>query len=85
MNERKSQKNIVLLNTSFPYGKVETFLEEELEYYKDMNVYIFNCNKQKFSNSRIIKNHNVHLLKEDQLSSFALLLRLSIRGFHLRV
>lgn len=56
-------KHIILLDTAFPYEKVEPFLESEISYYpQNVKVYIATCLLKDDSNARKIENENVSLL-----------------------
>lgn len=53
-------KNIILIDTAFPYEKVEPFLETEIKYYSsDTNVYIANCLLKDTSSIRDCNNAKV--------------------------
>jgi glycosyltransferase involved in cell wall biosynthesis len=69
MMDKKSNRILVVLSNAFPYGKGESFLEEEIRYYKNFDhIYIAPLNVNDFSQKRAINNPNVTLLKLSEKS-----------------
>ena len=63
-SEKEKGKHIlVVLSNTFPYEKGESFLEEEIRYYRDFDqIYITPLNVNDFSQKRAISNPSITLL-----------------------
>ncbi|HEX3038035.1 MAG TPA: glycosyltransferase [Oscillospiraceae bacterium] len=74
--DKKSNRILVVLSNAFPYGKGESFLEEEVHYYKNFDqIYMVPLNVSDFSQKRVMNNPNVTLLQlnDKSLSKMQLL------------
>ncbi|EOT2902265.1 glycosyltransferase [Clostridium perfringens] len=75
-------KNIIIIDTGFPFDKIEPFLETEINYYNDINIYLAPCminNKKKFRN---INNRFVNIFDLPEIDNRKLLriIKKSLRG-----
>lgn len=57
-------KNIVIIDEFFPYSNKEPFLESEINYYKNENIFIFSCTANCNMNVRKINNKNIYYTAE---------------------
>ncbi|MBI0577955.1 glycosyltransferase [Neobacillus cucumis] len=60
------KKNLVIIDEFFPFLNKEPFLESEINYYNDANVFIFSCRADKSMNFREIKQKNINVFAEDK-------------------
>lgn len=79
---KKGSRTLVLLSNTFPYEKGESFLEEEVRYYRNFDrIYIAPLNVYDFSKKRPINNPNITLLNINKKSPSKInLLGWCIRG-----
>lgn len=83
------KKSLVILDENFPFGKGESFLETEVEYYNSFdNIFVCPCSENTFLNSRNIKNNKVRIIKLNDiyyLNKFVKLLRYFLAIFNTEV